>query len=77
MSALADMIYQEAQRLPENVAREVYDFLRFVEARHGIEPVSAEAGQSPDWKAFFERHTRTVKDAEPINRDDIYADRLR
>jgi hypothetical protein len=77
MSAIVEMIYQEAQRLPEHLAREVYDFLRFVETRHGIEPSLAATEQAPDWKAFFERHTRTVQDAAPMRRDEIYADRLR
>lgn len=30
-------IYREVQQLPENLAREVYDFLRFIEARNGID----------------------------------------
>ena len=37
MSAMAEMIYREAQRLPEDLARQVYDFICFIEERHGIE----------------------------------------
>jgi hypothetical protein len=29
------------------------------------------------WEAFFERFSRTVEDATPFSRDEIYADRLR
>jgi len=77
MNAIAEMIYKEVQQLPEHLAREVYDFLRFVEARHGIEIHEESTAPSPDWKTFFERHTRTVEDARPMSRDEIYADRLR
>lgn len=31
----------------------------------------------PDWKTFFDRHIRTVDDATPITRDEIYDGRLR
>ena len=76
MSALAEMIYREAQRLLEDLARQVYDFICFVEERHGI-PVKQESAMPPDWQAFFNRFTRTVTDARPLTRDEIYADRLR
>lgn len=77
MNAIAEMIYREVRYLPEHLAREVYDFLRFVEARHGIEIPQEGVSISPDWKTFFDRHTRTVVDACPMSRDEIYADRLR
>lgn len=77
MNAIAEMIYKEVRHLPEHLAREVYDFLRFVEARHGIEISRDEMSTSSDWKTFFERHTRSVEDACPMNRDEIYADRRR
>ena len=47
MSALAEMIYREAQRLPEDLVRQVYDFICFVEERHGI-PVKQESAMPPD-----------------------------
>ena len=31
MSAIAEIIYREAQRLPENLARQVYDYICFIE----------------------------------------------
>jgi hypothetical protein len=77
MNTIAEMIYKEVRQLPEHLAREVYDFLRFVEARHGIEIRWEGASPSPDWKVFFERHTHTVEDVRPMSRDEIYVDRLR
>ena len=32
----AERIYQEVQRLPEPLAREVLDFVQFLEVRHGL-----------------------------------------
>lgn len=75
MNTYAEMIYQEIQRLPEPLVREVYDFLRFIEARHSIRVHDQNA--VPDWKTFFERHTRIVEDGHPMRRDELYADRLR
>lgn len=74
MNSLAELIYREAQRLPENIAGEVYDFIRFVEQRHGI--ASNEAPPT-DWRKFFARHGKIVENAEPIGREEIYAGRLR
>ena len=78
MSNIAEKIYREVRQLPEHLVREVYDFLRFVEARHGIAIPADEAAPSaaPDWKEFFDRHGRTVDDAQPMTRDEIYAGRL-
>ena len=70
MSAMAEMIYREAQRLPEDLARQVYDFICFIEERHGIE-VKSENAQPADWPSFFHRFTRTVSDAQPLSRDEI------
>ncbi len=79
MSNIAEKIYREVQQLPENLAREVYDFLRFIEARNGIDIPAEETAvlAAPDWKTFFDRHIRTVDDATPITRDEVYAGRLR
>ena len=79
MSNIAEKIYREVRQLPEHLVREVYDFLRFVEARHGIDISSDEdvAPVAPNWKAFFDRHGRTVDDTEPRRRDEIYASLLR
>ncbi len=32
----AEKIYQEAQRLPEGLAREVLDFIGYLEQKHGL-----------------------------------------
>lgn len=79
MSNIAEKIYREVSQLPEQLAREVYDFLRFVEARHGINIPADEPAPSvtSSWKEFFDRHGRTVDDAQPLTRDEIYAGRLR
>ncbi len=75
MIAIAEKIHEEVQRLPENLANQVYDFICFIEARHGIRSLE-EDSQCPDWDSFFKRHIRTVTDATPLLRDDIYAERL-
>lgn len=33
---LADQIYQEVRRLPEPLAQEVFDFIGYLEAKHGL-----------------------------------------
>ena len=76
MSTLADKIHTEASRLPDDLARQVYDFICFVEARNGITPLPEESSVV-DWDSFFDRHTRTVSDAMPLSRDEVYADCLR
>lgn len=76
MNTMAEMIYREAQRLPDDLARQVYEFIVFVEKRHGIE-AKPENLPAQDWQPFFNRFTRTVLDAQPLNRDELYADRLR
>jgi hypothetical protein len=76
MSAIAEKIHEEVQRLPENLANQVYDFICFIEARHGIRSLE-EDSPHPEWDSFFKHHTRTVTDATPLPRDDIYAERLR
>ena len=34
--SVAEQIYQEAKRLPEPIAREVLDFIGYLEAKHGL-----------------------------------------
>lgn len=76
MTLIAEKIHEEARRLPENLANQVYDFIRFIEARHGIRTLEEDL-QRPEWDHFFERHTRTVTEVTPLSRDEIYAERLR
>ena len=78
MSNIAEKIYREVRQLPEHLVREVCVFLHFVEARYGIDIPADEdvASVAPNWKAFFGRHGRTVDDAQPMTRDEIYAGRL-
>ena len=33
---VTDKIYQEAQRLPDSLAREVLDFIGYLEIKHGL-----------------------------------------
>jgi hypothetical protein len=33
---IAEEIYREAQRLPEHIAREVLDFIGYLELKHGL-----------------------------------------
>ena len=70
MNTLAEKIHTEASRLPEDLARQVYDFICFVEARHGIPPWPEESN-AISWDGFFDRHIRTVSDATPLSRDEI------
>ncbi len=46
---LADKIHQEAQRLPEPLAREVLDFIGYLEHRHGL--AQKDAPEVQDLKA--------------------------
>ena len=34
--SIADHIYEEVQRLPEPLAQEVFDFIGYLEAKHGL-----------------------------------------
>jgi len=46
----AETIYQEVKRLPEALAREVLDFIGYIEIKHGLRDVHAEdlkAAQGP------------------------------
>jgi hypothetical protein len=76
MSTLTDRISAEVRRLPEDLASQVYDFIRNLEVLHGIA-----SGEEPlggdDWPQFFNRHAREVEDDRPLNREEIYAERLR
>lgn len=78
MSNIAEKIYWEVRHLPEHLVREVYHFLRFVEARYGIDIPADEdvASAALNWKVFFDRHGRTVDDVQPMTRDETYASRL-
>jgi len=40
--SIAEKIYQEARRLPEPSAREVLDFIGYIEARHGLSDIQTE-----------------------------------
>jgi hypothetical protein len=33
---VTDKIYKEASQLPEELAREVLDFIRYIQAKHGL-----------------------------------------
>ena len=75
MNTLAEQFYREARQLPEHLACEVYDFIRFLEQRHGI--ASAAEPAVSGWTDFFNRHGKTVQDTTPLSREELYADRLR
>jgi hypothetical protein len=76
MNTLAEKIHKETLRLPADLAHQVYDFICFIEKRHGIQPLSEE-NSTNDWLDFFKHHTHTLSDSVPFKRDEIYADRLR
>lgn len=39
---IAEKIYQEARRLPEPLAREVLDFIGYLETKHGLRDLQIE-----------------------------------
>jgi hypothetical protein len=50
MSTTADKIHDQAARLPEPLAREVLDFIGYLEVKHGLRDLLAEdlkAAQEP------------------------------
>lgn len=50
MGTTADRIFEQASRLPEPLAREVLDFIGWLETRHGLRDLLAEdlkAAQGP------------------------------
>lgn len=53
----AEKIYQEARRLPDALAREVLDFISYLEIKHGLRDTQAE-----DLKAAQEPAMRRVWD---------------
>jgi len=42
MMNIAEKIYEEARRLPEPLAREVLDFIGYIEARHCLSDIQTE-----------------------------------
>lgn len=54
---IAEKIYQEVRRLPESLAREVLEFVGYLEIKHGLRDV-----QSEDLKAAQEPAMRRVWD---------------
>lgn len=48
---LSERIAEEARALPDELAREVLDFILFLENRHAAEK-TARAGAEPDWNAI-------------------------
>jgi hypothetical protein len=57
MSTIADRIYDQASKLPEPLAREVLDFIGYLEIRHGLRDLLTE-----DLKAAQESAMRHVWD---------------
>jgi hypothetical protein len=39
---IAQKIYEQARRLPEPLAREVLDFIEYIEAKHGLKDIGSE-----------------------------------
>lgn len=72
---LMDQIERIASELPESQLAEVRDFAEFLRNRQR-QATGANAGDRESWQAFFVRHGRTVENAQPLGRDEIYADRL-
>jgi hypothetical protein len=40
MMTIAEQIYQEVRTLPDELAREVLDFVGFIEAKYALKPAS-------------------------------------
>ncbi len=50
---VTEKICQEARRLPEPLAQEVFDFIEYIQIKHGLRDVLSEllkASQAPDMK---------------------------
>ena len=65
MSA-AEKIYQEVRRLPEALAREVLDFIGYLEIKHGLRDIHAEdlkAAQYPAMRHIWDNPEDEIWDA--------------
>lgn len=76
MSSVVEKIQEESQQLPEFLALQVYDFICFIKARYENKS-NTKVSPTPDWEEFFKCHSHTIKNAVPLSRDEIYAERLR
>ncbi|MGZ8218451.1 DUF2281 domain-containing protein [Methylomagnum sp.] len=57
----ADLIYQEAQTLPESLAGEVLDFIGFLKTRHS-DMVKKETDELAELEEFFAPYLRDLSD---------------
>ncbi|MEK6771725.1 MAG: DUF2281 domain-containing protein [Pseudomonadota bacterium] len=61
----AEKIYQEVRRLPDALAREVLDFIGYLETKHGLRDVQAEdlkAAQEPAMRHIWDNREDEIWD---------------
>ena len=59
----ADLIYQEAKKLPEHLGAEVLDFIGYLRTRHPIPPEPGnQAAKLAELEEFFSHYQRIPKD---------------
>jgi hypothetical protein len=65
MSTTADKIFDQARKLPEPLAREVLDFIGYLEVKHGLRGLFSEdlkAAQEPAMRHVWENPEDEVWD---------------
>ena len=59
----ADLIYQEAKKLPEHLGAEVLDFIGYLRTRHPTPPEPGnQAAKLAELEEFFSHYQRIPKD---------------
>jgi hypothetical protein len=70
MLSTADLIYQEAKKLPDHLGAEVLDFIGYLRTRHPTMPEQGDrAAKLAELEAFFAPYQRSLRDFQ-FNRDE-------
>ena len=65
--SLAEIAYQELQRLPQPIVQEVIDFIGYLEQKHGIDDTSMMVAQSKSLSNVWENNEdKAWNDYKPV-----------
>lgn len=66
---IAEKIYNQVSRLPELLAREVLDFIEYLEKKHGV--------QDQDLKNFIEAQVFSMNNLWDNEEDEVWNDHIK